>query len=107
MNETSVTPTDRATALFESEPHPVLRCSHCGSVITDADADCPTCESPIDWGASLGTLTRGSRTVPEVQHPLDPESRCRRETSRWDLFPYLEPREQGTLSVMSAKKGRV
>jgi hypothetical protein len=57
MNETSaITPTDRAIAVFESEPHPALRCSHCESVITDDDAVCPTCESPIDWGASIKAL---------------------------------------------------
>jgi len=56
MNDAAITPTDRATAVFESEPDPVLRCSHCSSAVTDADAECPTCESPIDWGASSDAL---------------------------------------------------
>ena len=57
MNDASaMTPADRATAIFEAEPDPVLRCSHCGDLVTDADAECPTCDSPIDWGASSGAL---------------------------------------------------
>jgi Zn finger protein HypA/HybF involved in hydrogenase expression len=57
MNDASaITPADRATAIFEAEPDAVLRCSHCGHLVTDADAECPTCESPIDWGASSGAL---------------------------------------------------
>ncbi len=50
-------PAVRATAVFEAEPEPVLRCSHCESVITDDDAECPTCDSPLDWGASYRELT--------------------------------------------------
>jgi hypothetical protein len=57
MNETSTpTPAGRATAVFEPDPDPALRCSNCGSLITDDDADCPTCASPIDWGASNKAL---------------------------------------------------
>jgi Zn finger protein HypA/HybF involved in hydrogenase expression len=52
----AMTPADRATVIFEPEPDPVLRCSHCGHLVADADAECPTCESPIDWGASSGAL---------------------------------------------------
>jgi rubrerythrin len=52
-----IAPAVRATAVFEPEPDPVLRCSHCNSVITDDDAECPTCDSPLDWGASYGALT--------------------------------------------------
>jgi len=57
MNDAApITPVDRTTVIFEAEPDPVLRCSHCGVLATDADAECPTCESPIDWGASSGAL---------------------------------------------------
>jgi hypothetical protein len=57
MNTSSaITPADRATAVFEPEPEPTLRCSHCGDAISDADADCPTCDTPIDWGASGAAL---------------------------------------------------
>jgi endogenous inhibitor of DNA gyrase (YacG/DUF329 family) len=52
----AITPTDRATAVFDPELAPGLRCSHCGGAVTDADAECPTCESPIDWGASSEAL---------------------------------------------------
>jgi hypothetical protein len=59
MNDTSaIPPAARATAVFESDPAPALRCSHCGAAITDDDALCPTCQSPIDWGASMPALTR-------------------------------------------------
>jgi len=51
-----ISPAGRATARYEAEPAPTLKCSHCGSVITDDDADCPTCTTPIDWGASLKAL---------------------------------------------------
>jgi hypothetical protein len=57
MSDTSaITPAGRALAVFEPSPDPVLRCSHCGSVVTDDDADCPTCTSPLDWGASVTAL---------------------------------------------------
>jgi hypothetical protein len=48
-----ITPAGRATAVFEADPEPLLRCSHCTAVITDDDAHCPTCDSPLDWGASI------------------------------------------------------
>jgi hypothetical protein len=57
MNDTSApSPIDRVTARFEPDPPAALRCSHCSSVISDDDANCPTCESPIDWGASMSAL---------------------------------------------------
>jgi hypothetical protein len=58
MNEIpAIEPALRATAVFEAEPRPALRCSHCESEITDDDAECPTCDSPIDWGASFRALS--------------------------------------------------
>ncbi len=57
MNDTPImSPAGRATALFVADPAPMLRCSHCGSEITDDDADCPTCTTPLDWGASRKAL---------------------------------------------------
>ena len=57
MSESAaVRPSDRATAVFDPEADPQLRCSQCESEITDDDATCPTCESPIDWGASMAAL---------------------------------------------------
>jgi hypothetical protein len=52
----AVTPTDRATVLFVGLPEPALQCSHCGGLVSDDDAECPTCDSPIDWGASADAL---------------------------------------------------
>jgi uncharacterized paraquat-inducible protein A len=52
----AITPIDRATVVYESVPEQALRCSHCHAVVTDADAECPGCESPIDWGASTDAL---------------------------------------------------
>ena len=52
----TMAPEGRAAAVYEAAPAPTLKCSHCGSVITDDDADCPTCTTPIDWGASLKAL---------------------------------------------------
>ena len=51
-----ITPADRATAVFDPGPEPTLRCSHCGDAVTDADAECPTCDTPLDWGASVDAL---------------------------------------------------
>ena len=51
-----VAPVDRATAVFDPEQASELRCSHCDGVVTDDDPECPTCESPIDWGASSEAL---------------------------------------------------
>jgi predicted amidophosphoribosyltransferase len=57
MNDTpTMSPAGRATALFVAEPAPTLRCSHCGAAITDDDADCPACTTPLDWGASRVAL---------------------------------------------------
>lgn len=52
----TVTPTDRATAVFDPELDSELHCSQCGGAVTDDDPECPTCESPIDWGASTEAL---------------------------------------------------
>jgi hypothetical protein len=52
----TMSPAGRATAVFVSEPAPTLHCSHCDSAITDDDADCPTCTTPLDWGASRAAL---------------------------------------------------
>jgi hypothetical protein len=51
-----ITPTDRATAVFDADVDAQLRCSHCGGGLSDDDPECPTCESPIDWGASQEAL---------------------------------------------------
>ncbi len=48
----AIAPLDRTTVVFATDPTPALRCAHCGSEVTDADPECPGCESPIDWGAS-------------------------------------------------------
>ena len=57
MSEAPTTsPAGRATALFAAEPAPMLKCSHCGTEITDDDTDCPRCTTPIDWGASRAAL---------------------------------------------------
>lgn len=57
MDDTpTVSPAGRATAIYVAEPTPALQCSHCGSEITDDDADCPTCTTPLDWGASRKAL---------------------------------------------------
>ena len=53
-------PVGRVTARFLADPSPSLTCSHCAGVITDDDAHCPTCDSPIDWGASFGALRQWS-----------------------------------------------
>jgi hypothetical protein len=64
MDERSaITPADRVTAVFEPDPAPALRCSHCAAAITDDDAVCPTCQSPIDWGASMHALTRWQESI--------------------------------------------
>ena len=55
-DDDAITPTDRATAIFDAAVDSGLRCSHCGGALSDDDADCPTCESPIDWGASSEAL---------------------------------------------------
>lgn len=47
------TPITRATAVFEPEPEPVLVCSNCRTTISDDDAECPSCDAPLDWGASF------------------------------------------------------
>jgi Zn finger protein HypA/HybF involved in hydrogenase expression len=45
----------RVTAELVATP-PSLRCSHCEGELTDDDAQCPRCDSPIDWGASIDAL---------------------------------------------------
>jgi len=52
----AITPADRATAVFDPELDSELHCSQCGAAVTDDDPECPTCESPIDWGASTEAL---------------------------------------------------
>lgn len=49
---TPITSVGRVTAEFVAEP-PTLHCSHCAGEFTDDDAQCPRCDSPIDWGASI------------------------------------------------------
>ena len=57
MTETpTMSPEGRAAVVYEAEPAPTLKCSYCGSVVTDDDADCPTCTTPIDWGSSVKAL---------------------------------------------------
>jgi hypothetical protein len=56
----------RATVVFDPDPEPTLRCSQCSARLTDDDADCPTCASPIDWGASMAALRAWQRSHP---HP--------------------------------------
>lgn len=51
-------PVDRALVEYDEQASTGLRCSNCRGEVTDADADCPTCESPIDWGASADALRR-------------------------------------------------
>lgn len=55
-DSSAVPPVDRATAVFQPELIPPLRCSNCGEAVTDDDPECPTCDSPIDWGASAEAL---------------------------------------------------
>jgi predicted amidophosphoribosyltransferase len=52
----TMSPAGRATVVFVAEPSPALQCSHCGSEVTDDDADCPRCTTPLDWGASRQAL---------------------------------------------------
>jgi hypothetical protein len=57
MPESATTPAaDRATVRFQAEPRPAMLCSNCGGDVSDDDAECATCESPIDWGASSEAL---------------------------------------------------
>jgi len=51
-----MSPDGRCEAVLVTEPEVVLQCSWCEGVITDADADCPTCTTPIDWGSSFKVL---------------------------------------------------
>ena len=45
-----------ATAVFESDPEPKLRCGWCEAEIDDDVNDCPTCLTPINWAASNQAL---------------------------------------------------
>ncbi len=56
MSESVAPPTDRATVRFQATPRPALLCSNCGGDVTDDDAECATCESPLDWGSSSDAL---------------------------------------------------
>ena len=63
MTDSKIEPVGRVTAVFEAAPAPELRCSHCNGDMTDDDAHCPTCDSPIDWGASYTALKQWSAAV--------------------------------------------
>jgi hypothetical protein len=52
----AITPADRVTAVFDPESDSELHCSYCGAAVTDDDPECPTCDSPIDWGSSAAAL---------------------------------------------------
>ena len=56
MSDSKIEPVGRVLAVYRAEPAPALVCSHCDGEMTDDDAHCPTCDSPIDWGASFGAL---------------------------------------------------
>jgi hypothetical protein len=61
MSDAAITPASRATAIYEAGDTPRLLCSHCAGEVTDDDADCPTCTSPLDWGASIEALREWQR----------------------------------------------
>lgn len=63
MTDPKIEPVGRVTAVFDAEPAPGLHCSHCNGDMTDDDAHCPTCDSPIDWGASFKALKEWSAAV--------------------------------------------
>ena len=63
MSDTRIEPVGRATAVYRAEPAPRLVCSHCDGEISDDDPDCPTCDSPIDWGASFRDLNEWAAAV--------------------------------------------
>jgi predicted amidophosphoribosyltransferase len=57
MPDPATTPAiDRATVRFQAEPRAALLCSNCGGDVSDDEAECATCESPLDWGASSAAL---------------------------------------------------
>jgi hypothetical protein len=55
-NEKGMSPDGRCEAVLVTEPAPVLVCSWCQGELTDDDADCPSCSTPIDWGSSFKVL---------------------------------------------------
>jgi uncharacterized OB-fold protein len=55
-NDPVISSADRTTVIFDSGPSAALRCAHCGEIVSDADAECPSCDTPIDWGASSDAL---------------------------------------------------
>ena len=62
MTDSRIEPVGRATAVYRAEP-PGLLCSHCEAEVTDDEAECPRCDSPIDWGASFGALKQWNADV--------------------------------------------
>lgn len=58
-----MSPDGRCEAVLVTEPAPVLVCSWCKGGITDEDADCPTCSTPIDWGSSFKVLKQWQDAV--------------------------------------------
>jgi len=46
-----------------TEPEVALQCSWCQGALTDDDADCPTCTTPIDWGSSFKVLKEYNAAV--------------------------------------------
>jgi hypothetical protein len=63
MSDAKIEPVGRVTAVYRAEPVPTLLCSHCQGEMTDDDAHCPTCDSPIDWGASFRDLKEWTAAV--------------------------------------------
>ena len=56
MTEHAVSRVDRTTVVLDPLEEATMRCAHCGASVSDADAECPDCDSPIDWGASDAAL---------------------------------------------------
>jgi hypothetical protein len=45
-----------ATVLFDRSRDADLHCSACDAVVADDDAECPSCDAPLNWGASIAAL---------------------------------------------------
>ena len=56
MTDKGMSPDGRCEVVLVTEPEVALRCSWCEGPLTDDDADCPTCTTPLDWGASRAAL---------------------------------------------------
>lgn len=56
MTDKGMSPDGRCEVVLVTEPEVVLTCSWCEGVLTDDDADCPHCTTPIDWGSSFKVL---------------------------------------------------